>query len=141
MRASRAAELHDSNPWAHLALGFLKRHTDDAVVEYVGGSKVRPSWLSGWPSTGSRTEAYKVVWTGRCDWDCDSVLARIARLGSFMDTDPAKISGGITTSCGDIGSLAYGRGFEKLAGGAVNLSYHPYARARGSSKSLRRGFI
>ncbi len=23
----------------------------------------------------------KVVWTGRCDWDCDSVLARIARLG------------------------------------------------------------
>src|SRR5450759_4722271 len=81
MRASRAAELHDSNPWAHLALGWVKRHTDDAVVEYVGGSKVRPSWLSGWPSTGSRTEAYKVVWTGRCDWDCDSVLARIARLG------------------------------------------------------------
>jgi len=30
-----------------------------------------------WPSTGSRTEAYKVVWTGRCDWDCDSVLARL----------------------------------------------------------------
>ena len=30
---------------------------------------------------GSLTEAYKVVWTGRCDWDCDSVLARIARLG------------------------------------------------------------
>jgi hypothetical protein len=29
----------DSNPWAHLALGwvaFLKRHTDDAVVEYSG---------------------------------------------------------------------------------------------------------
>jgi hypothetical protein len=33
------------------------------------------------PSTGSWTEAYKVVWTERCDWDCDSVLARIARLG------------------------------------------------------------
>jgi hypothetical protein len=41
MRASRAAELDDSNPWAHLALGWVKRHTDDAVVEYVGGSKVR----------------------------------------------------------------------------------------------------
>ena len=29
--------LYPSNPWAHLALGwvaFLKRHTDDAVVEY-----------------------------------------------------------------------------------------------------------
>src|SRR5260221_13529606 len=24
---------------------------------------------------GQWTEAYKEVWTGRCDWDCDSVLA------------------------------------------------------------------
>ena len=67
---------------------------------------------------GSRTEAHvKVVWTGRCDWDCDSVLARIARLGSFMDTDPAKIRGGVTASCGAMGSLAYGRGCAKLARG------------------------
>jgi hypothetical protein len=37
---------------------------------------------------GSLTEAYKVVWTGRCDWDCDSVLTRVARLGLLMDTGP-----------------------------------------------------
>src|SRR5450759_2977154 len=129
MRASRAAELHDSNPWAHLALGFLKRHTDDAVVEYVGGSKVRPSWLSGWPSTGSRTEAYKVVWTGRCDWDCDSVLARIARLGSFMDTDPAKIRGGVNRFLRSYGVARLREGFGKMAWGAVNpLLYVSRAR-------------
>src|ERR1017187_9278608 len=79
MRASRAAELNDSNPWAHLALGwvaFLKRHTDAAVVEYQRVPDISPNFAAArWPSTGSRTEAYKVVWTGRCDWDCDSVLA------------------------------------------------------------------
>src|ERR1019366_5185565 len=107
-----------------------KRHTDDAVVEYVGGSKVRPSWLSGWPSTGSRTEAYKVVWTGRCDWDCDSVLARIARSGSFMDTGPR----------GAMGSLAYGGGRAKIARGlALTYTVALYARARGFSKLCSRG--
>ena len=32
-----------------------------------------------------------------------------------MDTDPAKIRGGVTASCGALGSLAYGRGCAKLA--------------------------
>ena len=86
MRASRAAELDDSNPWAHLALGwvaFLKRHTDDSGRPTSARTLLPPTAILAqrWPSTGSRTEAYKVVWTGRCDWDCDSVLARIARLG------------------------------------------------------------
>ena len=107
MRASRAAELDDSNPWAHLALGwvaFLKRHTDDAVVEYQRAPDISPNFAAArWSSTASRTEAYKVVWTGRCDWDCDSVLARIARSGSFMDTGPR----------GAMGSLAYGRVAQK----------------------------
>jgi hypothetical protein len=41
-----------------------------------------------------------------------------------MDTDPAKIRGGVTASCGAMGSLAYGRGCAKLARGvhACSLS-------------------
>ena len=51
-----------------------------------------------------------------------------------MDTDPAKISGGITTSCGDMGSLAY-EGVEKNGtGGALTLAVSlTRARARFSS--------
>src|SRR5258706_11931012 len=65
------------------------------------------------PSTGSRTEAYQVVWTRRCDWDCDSVLTRIARLGLLYGHRSSENQGGVTGSCGAIGSLAYGRGCEK----------------------------
>jgi adenylate cyclase len=35
--AIRAAELDDSDPWAHLALGYVamtRRHTDEAVEEF-----------------------------------------------------------------------------------------------------------
>src|SRR5260370_1349585 len=111
MRASRAAELDDSNPLGWVA--FLKRHTDDPLWNTSGRPTSARTLLpptailaQRWPSTGSRTEAYNVVWTGRCDWDCDSVLARIARLGSFMDTDPASY-----------GVAGLGEGLGKMAEG------------------------
>ena len=67
-----------------------------------------------WPSTGSRTEAYQVVWTGRCDWDCDSVPARIARLGLLYGHRSGENQGRVNrASCGAMGSLAYGRVAQK----------------------------
>ena len=56
MRASRAAELDDGNPWAHLALGwvaFLKRHTDDAVVEYQRAPDISPNFAAAHGHLGS----------------------------------------------------------------------------------------
>src|SRR5258708_3203729 len=86
MRASRAAEPDDGNPWAQLALGlvaFLNGHTEGNGRPAPARTLLAPTAILAQrrASTGSRTEAYKVVWTGRCDWDCDRVLARIARLG------------------------------------------------------------
>jgi hypothetical protein len=48
-----------------------------------------------------------------------------------MDTDPAKIRGGVTASCGAMGSLAYGRGCAKLARGALTALFNLNTRARG----------
>jgi adenylate cyclase len=47
--ASRAAELDDGDPWAHLALGwaaFALRHTDDAVVEYQRALDINPNFAA-----------------------------------------------------------------------------------------------
>ncbi|MFI5023367.1 MAG: adenylate/guanylate cyclase domain-containing protein [Alphaproteobacteria bacterium] len=54
--ASRAAELDDSDPWAHLALGwvaFLMRHTDDAVVEYQRALDINPNFAAAHGHFGS----------------------------------------------------------------------------------------
>ena len=43
--ASRAAELDDNDPWAHLALGwaaFLMRRSQDAMAEYQAGARHQP---------------------------------------------------------------------------------------------------
>ena len=65
---------------------------------------------------GQWTEAYKIVWTGRCDWDCDSVLARIARLGLlYGDTDPAKIRGGVKRFLRSYGVARLREGRAKMA--------------------------
>jgi adenylate cyclase len=47
--ASRAAELDDSDPWAHLALGwaaFLTRRTQDAVVEFQRALDINPNFAA-----------------------------------------------------------------------------------------------
>jgi len=46
---------------------------------------------------------------------------RELRGSALLDTDPAKISGGITTSCGDMGSLAF-EGVSKNWQGVVALT-------------------
>ena len=47
-----------------------------------------------------------------------------------MDTDPAKISGGATISCGDMGSLAYGGVSKNWQGGILLTSFINLTRAR-----------
>jgi tetratricopeptide (TPR) repeat protein len=47
--AARAAELDDSDPWAHLALGYVAlatRHTDDAVEEFQRALDLNPNFAA-----------------------------------------------------------------------------------------------
>jgi tetratricopeptide (TPR) repeat protein len=47
--AARAAELDDSDPWAHLALGFVaytRRRTDDAVEEFQRALDLNPNFAA-----------------------------------------------------------------------------------------------
>jgi TolB-like protein/Tfp pilus assembly protein PilF len=47
--ASRAVELDDSDPWAHLALGFVaftRRRTDDAVEEFQRALDLNPNFAA-----------------------------------------------------------------------------------------------
>jgi adenylate cyclase len=47
--AARAAELDDSDPWAHLALGFVayaRRHTDEAVEEFQRALDLNPNFAA-----------------------------------------------------------------------------------------------
>jgi hypothetical protein len=49
--------------------------------------------------------------------------------GSFMDTDPAKIRGGVNRFLRSYGVARLREGFRKMAWGGVNPCYHP-SRAR-----------
>jgi adenylate cyclase len=47
--AARAAQLDDSDPWAHLALGFVaftRRHTDEAVEEFQRALALNPNFAA-----------------------------------------------------------------------------------------------
>jgi tetratricopeptide (TPR) repeat protein len=47
--AARAVELDDSDPWAHLALGFVavtRRRTDDAVEEFHRALDLNPNFAA-----------------------------------------------------------------------------------------------
>src|SRR5258708_40240761 len=47
--AARAVELDDSDPWAHLALGFVaftRRSTDDAVEEFQRALDLNPNFAA-----------------------------------------------------------------------------------------------
>jgi len=48
--ASRAVELDDSDPWAHLALGvvaFTRRHTEEAVQQFRRAIDLNPNFATG----------------------------------------------------------------------------------------------
>jgi adenylate cyclase len=63
--ASRAAQLDDSDPWAHLALGwcaFLMHHTDIAVVEYQRALEENPNFAAAYGHLGEA-----LAFDGQCD--------------------------------------------------------------------------
>lgn len=63
--AMRAAELDDSDPWAHLALGYLAhttRHTDEAVEEYQRAIELNPNFALAHGYLG-----YTLALAGRSD--------------------------------------------------------------------------
>jgi adenylate cyclase len=54
--AARAAELDDSDPWAHLALGYVAqmlRHTEDAQQEYQKAIDLNPNFAAAHGYLGS----------------------------------------------------------------------------------------
>lgn len=54
--ATRAAELDDNDPWAHLALGyanFLMRRTDNAVEEFCRALEINPNFAAAHGYLGS----------------------------------------------------------------------------------------
>jgi adenylate cyclase len=63
--AARAAELDDSDPWAHLALGFvahMMRRTDDAADEYQRAIDLNPNFAAAHGYLG-----YSLALAGRSD--------------------------------------------------------------------------
>ena len=57
--AARAAELDDSDPWAHLALGYVAMHgrrTDEAVEEFQRALDLNPNFAAahGYLGLGAR---------------------------------------------------------------------------------------
>jgi tetratricopeptide (TPR) repeat protein len=54
--ATKAAELDDNDPWAHLALGyagFLMRRTDHAVQEFQRALEINPNFAAAYGYLGS----------------------------------------------------------------------------------------
>ena len=75
--ASRAAELDDGDPWAHLALGwvaFLMRRTDDAIVEYQRALDINPNFAAAHGHLGSalafdgQSDKPFHIWNWRSTW-------------------------------------------------------------------------
>jgi tetratricopeptide (TPR) repeat protein len=65
MLAARAAELDDSDPWAHLALGYVAhtmRRTDDAKQEYLRAIDLNPNFAAAHGYLG-----YALALAGRTD--------------------------------------------------------------------------
>ena len=63
--AARAAELDDSDPWAHLALGYvahMMRRTDDAKREYLRAIDLNPNFAAAHGYLG-----YALALAGRTD--------------------------------------------------------------------------
>ena len=63
--ATRAAELDDSDPWAHLALGYaahMMRRTEDAQQEYQRAIELNPNFAAAYGYLG-----FTLAMTGRLD--------------------------------------------------------------------------
>lgn len=80
--AARAAELDDSDPWAHLALGFVgfvRRRTDEATEECQRAIDLNPNFAAAHGYLG---------WALSFDGQCDEALAHLEQAIRMSPHDP-----------------------------------------------------
>jgi adenylate cyclase len=80
--AMRAAELDDSDPWAHFALGYLAhtmRRTEDAVTEYQRAIELNPNFAAAHGFLG---------WTLALAGRSDQAIAHLERAIHMSPLDP-----------------------------------------------------
>jgi adenylate cyclase len=85
LHASRAAELDDHDPWAHLALGwaaFLMRHSHDAVVEYQRALDINPNFAAARAHLGMALA---------CDGQSDTAIHHSEQALRMSPHDPQNI--------------------------------------------------
>jgi adenylate cyclase len=83
--ASRAAELDDHDPWAHLALGwvaFLMRRSHDAVVEYQRALDINPNFAAARAHLGMALA---------CDGQSDTAIHHLEQALRMSPHDPQNI--------------------------------------------------
>jgi len=81
-RAARAAELDDSDPWAHLALGFvafIRRRTSVAVSEFRRALDLNPNFAAAHGYLG---------WTLAFDGQCDEAMKHLKEAIRMSPHDP-----------------------------------------------------
>ena len=100
-------------------MAFLKRHTDDAVVEYQRGARHQlpptANLARRWPSTGSGQRHTKKFGQGGVTGTVTAFWRELRGSGSFMDTDPAKIRGGVKRFLRSYGVARLREGRAKMA--------------------------
>ena len=83
--ASRATELDDNDPWAHLALGwtaFLRRRSHDAKVEYQRALDINPNFAAARGHLGMALA---------CDGQSDTAIHQLEQALRMSPHDPQNI--------------------------------------------------
>jgi TolB-like protein len=83
--ASRATELDDNDPWAHLALGwtaFLRRRSHDAKVEYQRALDINPNFAAARGHLGMALA---------CDGQSDAAIHQLEQALRMSPHDPQNI--------------------------------------------------
>ena len=83
--ASRAAELDDNDPWAHLALGwaaFLMRRSQDAMAEFKRALEINPNFAAAHGHLGNALA---------CDGQADAAIPHLEQALRMSPHDPQNI--------------------------------------------------
>ena len=83
--ASRAAELDDNDPWAHLALGwaaFLMRRSQDAMAEFKRALDINPNFAAAHGHLGNALA---------CDGQADAAIPHLEQALRMSPHDPQNI--------------------------------------------------
>jgi len=109
--AARAVELDDSDPWAHLALGFVaftRRHTDEAVEEFQRALDLNPNFSAAHGFLGCA-----LAFDGRSDRAIDHIEQAI-RMSPY-DPQNALLNAALAAAHYQAGRYAEAIGFGRKA--------------------------